>query len=226
MLNFEDKIDSINELIQKNRSRWHLSDIGGFGFEDLAQTIRVHIFKKWNQWDQSRPFEHWCNRIIINQIKNTVRNRYSRDAPPCASCPFDRGGEFCGYTSSGIKCGQCPSFKKWSKKKRNKFLLKTPISIDTTTFLEQKDSFDPSSSIKLEVSIPKFHIFICQFLNAKMQNFYKLIYINNWTDEQIIEFLKKTNGKGITKRQLITIRKNLQTIAKKKISEFDPEHEY
>jgi hypothetical protein len=42
-------------------------------------------------------------------------------------------------------------------------------------------------------------------------------------DEEVIERLKNTNGKGITKRQLITIRKNLQNIAKKKISEFDSE---
>lgn len=226
MLNFEDKIDSINELIQKNKNRWHLSDIGGFSFDDLAQIIRIHIFNKWSLWDQARPFEHWCNRIIINQIKNTVRNRYLRDAPPCSSCPFDRGGDFCGYTPSGIKCSQCPSFKKWSRKKRNKFYLKTPTSIDSTGFIEQKDFWDPVSSVKIEESIPKFHIFICQFLNQKMQNFYTLIYVNSLNDEQIIQHLKKSNGKGITKRQLITIRKKLQDIAKKKIVEFDPDHEY
>jgi hypothetical protein len=56
-----------------------------------------------------------------------------------------------------------------------------------------------------------------------MVNFYSLIYIENLKDEEVIERLKNTNGKGITKRQLITIRKNLQNIAKKKISEFDSE---
>jgi hypothetical protein len=56
-----------------------------------------------------------------------------------------------------------------------------------------------------------------------MVNFYGLIYIENLKDEQVIERLKNINGKGITKRQLITIRKNLQIVAKKKISEFDPE---
>lgn len=226
MFNFEDKINSIDELIKKNKNRWSLSDIGGFSFEDLAQIIRLHIYNKWEQWDQSRPFEHWCNRIIINQIKNTVRNRYSRDAPPCTSCPFDRGGESCGYTNSGVKCGECPAFQKWSRKKRNKFYLKSPISIDSASFVERMDFLDPLSSIKLEKSIPKFHIFLCKFLNIKMQNFYKLIYINELTDDQIIETLKKTNGKGITKRQLVSIRKKLQEVAEKKISEFDPGHEH
>jgi hypothetical protein len=121
MLKFEDKIDNINQLIQKNRGRWHLSDIGGFGFEDVAQTIRIHIHDKWGQWDQSRPFDHWCNKLIINQIKNLVRNRYSRDAPPCSSCQFDRGGDLCGYTNSGSKCEECPLFRKWAKKKQSKF---------------------------------------------------------------------------------------------------------
>jgi hypothetical protein len=226
MLKFEDKIGAIDELIQKNRGRWRLADIGGFGFEDVAQTIRIHIFNKWSQWDQVRPFEHWCNKIIINQIKNTVRNRYSRDAPPCASCPFDRGGDLCGYTESGAKCGECPSFRKWAKKKQNKFLLKTASSIDVDTFRETHDRSDPVSSIKLESSIPKFHRFICQFLNPKMQNFYFLIYVKSMKDDEVIENLKKINGKGITKRQLITIRKNLQIVAKKKIIDFDPENEY
>ena len=223
MIKFEDKIKCIDSLIQKNRGRWRLSDICGFGFEDLAQTIRLHIYNKWAQWDQERPFEYWCNKIIINQIKNTVRDRYSRDAPPCFSCPFDRGSDLCGYTKSGVKCDQCPSFCKWSKKKQNKFLLKTALSINSENFKETQDFSDPISSIKLESSVIKFHKFICQFLNPKMINFYGLIYIENLKDEQVIERLKNINGKGITKRQLITIRKNLQIIAKKKISEFDPE---
>ena len=223
MIKFEDKIECIDALIQKNRGRWRLPDIGGFGFEDLAQVIRLHIHNKWDQWDQKRPFEYWCNKIIINQIKNTIRNRYSRDAPPCASCPFDRGGDLCGYTKSGAKCGECPSFKKWSKKKRNKFLLKTATSIDSDNFRETQDFSDPITSIRLEICVGKFHHFICKFLNPKMINFYGLIYIENLKDEQVIERLKSKNGKGITKRQLITIRKNLLIIAKKKISEFDSE---
>lgn len=226
MLKFEDKIDCINLLIQKNRGRWHLSDIGGFGFEDVAQTIRIHINNKWEQWDQIRPFEHWCNKIVIHQIKNIVRNRYSRDAPPCASCPFDRGGELCGYTDSGLKCEECVQFNKWAKKKQSKFFLKNATSIDQDSFRETQDFSDPFSAIKLESSVYKFHTFIKQFLNPKMENFYNLIYIESLSDDDVISRLKETNGKGITKRQLITIRKNLQEIAKRKISEFDPDQNY
>lgn len=226
MLKFEDKIDSINLLIQKNRGRWHLSDIGGFGFEDVAQIIRIHISNKWEQWDQTRPFEPWCNKIIIHKIKNSVRDRYSRDAPPCTSCQFDRGGDLCGYTESGTKCSECVLFKKWSKKKRCKFLIKNAVSIDQDVFRETQDFSDPISSIRLESSVYKFHEFIKQFLNARMENFYNLIYIENLSDDDVIARLKEKNGKGITKRQLITIRKNLQDIAKRKISEFDPEHNY
>jgi hypothetical protein len=226
MIKFEEKIECINSLIQKNRGKWHLSDIGGFGFDDVAQTIRLHIYNKWPLWDQSRPFEHWCNKLIIHQIKNIVRNRYSRDAPPCSSCPFDRGGELCGYTDSGLKCEECPQFKKWSKKKQSKFFLKTAISIDQETFKEAQDFSDPISSMKLESSVCKFHIFIKQFLNPKMANFYHLMYVENLSDDEVIEEIKSLNGKGITKRQLTTIRKKLQIIAKSKIPEFDPEYEY
>lgn len=223
MIKFEDKIDCINRLIQKNKGRWHLSDIGGFGYEDVAQIIRLHIYNKWPQWDQTRPFDCWCNKIIIHQIKNCVRNVYSKDAPPCASCPFDRGNDLCGYTDSGIKCAECPAFAKWSKKKQDKYLIKTATSIHAENFVEKQDFSDPAVAMKLEENIDKFHIFICQFLIPRMANFYKMIYVENLNDDQVIEKLKKTTGKGITKRQLIIIRKTLQSIAREKISEFDPE---
>lgn len=226
MIKFEEKIESIDQLIAKNKNRWHLSDLGGFGFDDVAQTIRLHIYNKWDLWDQNRPFEQWCNKIIIHQIKNIVRNRYLRDAPPCSNCQFDRGGDLCGYTESGQKCEECPLFQKWSKKKKTKFLLKTAGSIDIEGFREQSSLLDPMESVKLEFNIEKFHKFLCSFLNPKMCNFYNLIYVNNLSDDEIIKTLKESTGKGITKRQLITIRKNLQSIAKKKISQFDPEYEY
>jgi hypothetical protein len=223
VIKFEDKIACIDRLIQKNRSRWHLSDIGGYGYEDVAQAIRLHIYNKWSQWDQSRPFDCWCNKVIIHKIKNSVRDNYSKDAPPCTSCPFDRGGELCGYTSNNLKCEECPAFKKWAKKKQDKFLLKTASSIDVETFKETPDNANPAIALQVEDSIPKFHKFIIQFLNPKMVNFYTMIYIQNLKDDQVIAKLKETNGKGITKRQLMIIKKSLQTVAKSKISEFDPE---
>lgn len=226
MITFEEKINDIDLLIQKNRGRWHLSNIGGFGYEDVAQVIRLHIFDKWHLWKQDLPFEPWCNKIIINQIKNTVRNRYSRDAPPCSSCTFDRGGEFCGYTESGVKCSQCPLFKKWAKKKQSKHFLKNTSSINVETFKETQDFSDPLTSVKLEDSIGKFHKFLFQFLSPKMAQFYQLIFVEQLKDDDVIARLKVINGRGMTKRQLITIRKNLHTVAKRRISEFDPELEY
>lgn len=223
MLKFEEKIKCIDRLIQRNRGKWHLSDFCGFGFEDVAQTIRVHIYEKWPQWNQERPFDPWCNKLIVNFIKNTVRNHYSKDAPPCSSCPFDRGGELCGYTNSGVKCDQCPSFKKWAKKKRSKFLLKTASSIDVETFKETQDFSDPIVAIRMEDNILKFHKYILQFLTPKMANFYQLIYIEGLKDDQVSQKLKQQIGRGITKRQLIDIKSSLQEVAKSKIADFDPE---
>lgn len=226
MIKFEEKIQCIDRLIQKNKGQWHLSDIGGFGFADVAQIIRLHIYNKWDQWDQTRPFDCWCNKIIVNQIKNCVRNRYSKDAPPCSGCPFDKGGDLCGYTDSGRKCDECREFKKWTKKKQGKFLLKTATSIDVETFKEAQDFSDPIVAIRMEDNIMKFHRYIVQFLNPKMANFYNLIYVDNLTDEEISQKLKLEIGRGITKRQLIGIRKILQDVAKKRISDFDPELQY
>lgn len=221
MIKFEDKIECIDKLILKNKGRWRLADMEGLSFDDVAQIIRLHIYNKWSLWDQERPFECWCNKLIIHQITNCVRNVYYKDAPPCSSCPFDRDGELCGYTSNGLKCAECPAYKKWSKKKQSRFLLKTATSINTETYKETPDHNDPSVAIKIESSIPKFHAFILSAVPEKMGNWYKLMYIDNLSDAEIITLIKQKTNKVITKRQLALIRKQLQEIAKDKIKDFD-----
>lgn len=226
---FEDKIQEIDDLIRKNRNRWLLSDIGGFGYDDVAQTIRLHIYEKWDLWDQSRPFPQWCNRLIINQIKNIVRDRYSRDAPPCNGCQFNRGGELCGYTESGLKCTECILYKKWVKKKKDKFFLRYTLSMDNENFVESHaESFSstPETAIEFESSTDNFHRYIRQFLTPRMLIFYHLICERKLTDAEVSKELKKLTDRGMGPRQLVTIKGYLRDIAQQHISDFDPAKKY
>ena len=69
---YEDKSHVIDNEIRKRYYKWHLHAIAWFDFDDVAQIIRAHIFKKWNQWDQARPLEPWVNKIISNQKINKI----------------------------------------------------------------------------------------------------------------------------------------------------------
>ena len=61
---FEDYIDVIEIAIRKQRSRWRLDCISWFDFEDVEQVIKLHIYNKWDMWDQKRPLEPWINIIV------------------------------------------------------------------------------------------------------------------------------------------------------------------
>ena len=134
---FEEMYETIDKVIKKRRNKWKLKAITWFDFEDIEQIIKLHIYKKWHLWDQSRPIEPWINRIVTNQIKNIIRNNYTSFARPCLSCPFnqnidgDIGNEFsCGFTASRTQCSECPLYAKWEKVKKSAYDVKMTVSLE------------------------------------------------------------------------------------------------
>lgn len=63
---FEDKYSEIIQEIKKREAKWQLSYPA---FEDVTQMLLIHIWKKWNYWDQNTSFESWLNFIIGFQIR-------------------------------------------------------------------------------------------------------------------------------------------------------------
>ena len=51
MMTYEDKVDEIDELLAKMRQKWTLDSISWMDYDDLSQNIRIHILKKWDQWE-------------------------------------------------------------------------------------------------------------------------------------------------------------------------------
>ena len=68
-ITYEEKIDVINSEIKKRKNKWFLDSIPWISFEDVEQIIRVHIYQKWDQWDQKRELKPWINKIITNHLK-------------------------------------------------------------------------------------------------------------------------------------------------------------
>ena len=72
MVEYNDKIDEINELLIKLRNKWRLDSIQWMDYDDVSQHIRLHIWRKWDKWNQERPFAPWCRTVISNQIINLI----------------------------------------------------------------------------------------------------------------------------------------------------------
>ncbi len=200
--NFEDMYEIINQVIKKRRNKWKLKAITWFDFEDIEQVIKLHIYKKWHLWDQSRAIEPWVNRIVTNQIRNIIRNNYTSFARPCLSCPFNQNKEgdsgiemSCGFTTSGKQCNECPLYAKWEKVKKAAYDVKMTVSLEN-----HKNYFmncESSISYDYKNAESKLHNLMKANLGDKHFFIYKMFFIDNLSDDQVAQVLRfKTSEKG------------------------------
>ena len=194
---YEDNIKIINQEISKRRNKWFLDSIPWIGFEDVEQIIRIHIYQKWDQWDQSRDLKPWINKIITNQFKNILRNYYLNFAKPCSSCPFDTSvgqDSFCSFTKSGFQDASCPLYKKWQKNKKKAHDVKMPLRLDAQ---EYESGMFTGESFEIDGAIKKVQKILKKELPEKQFLVYKMLFIENRSDEEVAKALNyKTTEKG------------------------------
>ena len=195
-IKYEDKQDVIDKVIEKHRYIWQLKAIAWMDYDDVAQIIRFHIFKKWKMWKQDRPLEPWIARITSNQIKNLLRNNYSNYVRPCLSCPHNQGNEppACAITASGLQCSECPLYRKWEKTKKQAYDVKLAVSTENHSESVQAMR-DPNFDIM--VSAKRLHEEMKHRLAPKQYKVYRRLYIDGADEEKVAaEMGYKTNEKG------------------------------
>ena len=219
---FDSQRDDLEELLKKYRPKWQLSALAWMDYDDVCQIIRLHIFKKWHLWDQSRPFKPWASMIISNQIKNLIRNNYSSFAKPCLRCPHNMGSTFCDHTESQEQDISCKEFAKWKKKKEKAYNLKLPIALEesvstgTTTLKDFVDYNDSSN---------KLHELVMSQLSEKHKKIYFMLYVDN-IDENVVakKFGFKADSSKRKKpryKQIANLKKKFYLIAIKIIKDND-----
>ena len=191
---YAEKAVIIDGELRKRRANWFLDSLCWFDFDDVCQIIRCHLSQKWDQWDQRRPLEPWVNKIISNQMKNILRNHYSNFVRPCISCPFNGGGELCGFTKSGLQTGECPLFKKWEKTKKPAYNIKMAVTLES-----ESTSITKLTSCGFDVE--RAHAKLTQAMESALspKNFqiYKLLFIENKDEEEVAAILGyKSNERG------------------------------
>jgi DNA-directed RNA polymerase specialized sigma24 family protein len=212
---FEDKIDVINKSLGRKRSKWQLTAITWMDYDDVCQIIKLHIYKKWDMWDQTKPLEPWIGRIISNQLKNLIRNNYTNFVRPCLSCPHNGGDDICFLTQNGIQNGSCELYAKWEKQKKVGYDIKMPLTIENhrQEIEEAEDNtFFSFASVDLLNSEMK------KCLTSKQYKAYIMLFFEKKDDEQVAKFMGyKTNEKNrmIGYKQI----KNLKKLFKDKALE-------
>jgi DNA-directed RNA polymerase specialized sigma24 family protein len=194
IFSFEDKCDAIDKAINKKRNKWQLNAISWMDYDDVSQIIKLHIYKKWHMWDQSKPLEPWIGRIISNQIKNLIRNNYTNFTRPCLSCPHNAGDNQCLISPNGSQFNFCDLYAKWEKQKKVGYDLKIPLALENHKYeMEEKIdtqnfSFETLDCLNFEMK---------KALSEKHYSAYVMLFFENKTDEEVAVFMGyKTNEKN------------------------------
>jgi len=182
--NFEESIDQINTEIIKRRSKWNLTVLAWMDFEDVAQILRIHIYKKWDLYDSSQPLGPWINRIISNQIKNLIRNNYGNYARPCLRCAASEADNSCSIY--GSQDSVCPLYSHWEKTKKSAHDAKLPVSLEDhpqEVFSKNSDNTD------VERLAEQLHKKMEKVLKPIEWKVYRLLYIEHKSDEEAAKLM-------------------------------------
>lgn len=213
MLEFEDKLEQIENALEKKRNKWDLDAVPSVDYDDIKQIIMTHIYKKWHLWDQSKPIEPWLSRVVSNQFKNLLRNHYGNYVRPCLRCPFNQGGDSCERTSSGIQDSSCVDFKDWEKRKKAAYDIKLAVTIENHTNEIQGRQ---DENLDLELATQKISKELKPQLSEKQYMAFKMLFIENYSEEKVAAFLgyKTTEKKRSAGYKQI---KNLKKIFQEKV---------
>ena len=210
---YEEKIEIINQEIRKRKNKWFLDSMPWISFEDVEQIIRLHIYQKWDQWDQKRELKPWINKIITNQFKNILRNYYLNFAKPCSNCPFDTsiaGENLCSFTKSGAQDNTCPLYKKWEKSKKNAHDVKIPLRLDAQEYESGNFSVNPFNVDQAIIAVQKH---LKEELSERHYHIYQMLFIENKNEDEVAKELGyKTNeqGRKAGYKQIKNIKKTLK----------------
>ena len=213
---FEDKIEEIDREIQKRKSKWKLSVLSWMDYDDVAQILRLHIYKKWEMYDSQKPLGPWLNRIISNQIKNLIRNNYGNYCRPCLKCAAAQSYDLCAiYEKQGAPC---PIYINWVKGKKNAHDTKLPVSIEN----HQSEVHSQFYEQEITHSIENFNEALRKVLKPMEWKVYKHLYIDLGSEEDLAKKMNfKTNEKNRTPgyKQINNIVKKIVEKSKKMLNE-------
>jgi hypothetical protein len=216
-LNFEDCIKDIDAEIFKRKNKWTLDAIAWMDFSDVSQLLRIHIHKKWDQYDPSKPLGPWINRIVTNQIKNLVRNLYGNYSRPCLRCAAAEGDDLCNIYNK--QCNDCPLYAAWEKSKKSAHDTKLPVSLEDHS---QKVFNIMTDSLDIEMAAKSLHGKMSKILKPVEWKVYKHLYVDNGSEDdlaRIMGYITSEKNRSPGYKQIKNIKKAIIIKVRKCISE-------
>ena len=216
-LKFEDCIETIDVEINKRRGRWNLTALSWMDFDDVSQIIRVHIFKKWHLYDQSKSLAPWINTLISNQIKNLIRNNYGNYCRPCLKCAAAESDSLCYIY--GTQNSSCPLFAQWEKTKQASYRTKLPAPLESVEHETEKIEL---KEFDFDTVLKRLNDQLKERLKVNEWIVYENLYLKNKSEQEVAKILGyKTSEKNRSPgyKQIKNIKKSIIDKAKEIVSE-------
>ncbi len=183
---FEESLAAIEVEVNKRRGKWTLSSLPWLDYDDVAQIIKIHIWRKWHLYDHTRPLAPWVNRVISSQMKNLLRNVYGSHCRPCISlrCAANEGDDLCSIY--GKQCSDCPLYANWAKTKKAAHDIKMALPLEN----HAQEVFDiPGDGFDLEKAAENLHERMSKLLRPIEWRVYKHLYVDNLPEETLAKLM-------------------------------------
>jgi hypothetical protein len=218
-LSFEDCYEVIHREILKRKSKWTLTAIASIEFADIVQIILLHIWKKWPLYDQTKPLLPWLSVIIMNQIRNLVRNNYTNFSRPCLRCQAAIDQEGCRIY--GEQCNTCPLYEYWTRNKQSATHIKLALPIENHT--DEVYKMPDNNTGDIENGEEKLRVIMKKILKPMEYKVYYQLYVLHQSEEMTgknLGFISNENHRKPGYRRLYTLIQEVKEKARKYISEF------
>lgn len=186
-------------------------------FDDVSQIIRIHIYKKWSQYNPHKPLAPWLNVIISNQIRNLIRNIYSNYTRPCLKCAAAIDENKCKIY--GNQCNSCPLYAYWEKHKQSANQIKIPVSIEN--HLPEVGRIN-DKSVDIFKHVDEMHKKMQEMLKPVEWQVYQGLFILHEDESAVAKklgYITNEKGRSPGYKQIKNIRKIIIEKAKKILSE-------
>jgi len=190
---FENCIDTINLCINKRRHRWTLTSISFMDFNDVAQILRAHIFKKWHLYNQEKKLESWLTTVINNQMINLIRNVFSNFSRPCLKCEFYEGENLC--CKFGTQNVVCDSFRTWVYGKKTKYDIQLALPMENHS---NEVSGISQDNLDIDKTMINGHERMKKSLKPLYYLVFKYLYIDHLPEEEVAKKLKFKSAENRT----------------------------
>jgi len=209
----------INREILKRKSKWTLTALASLDYTDIAQIIRLHIWRKWHLYDQTKPLCPWLSTIITNQIRNLVRNNYTNISRPCLRCGAAIDQNDCRIY--GEQCNLCPLYDYWTRNKQSATFIKLSLPIEN--HLNEVHEIKDTAQNDVENGEEKMRVIMKKILKPIEYQVYYQLYVLHQSEEMTgknLGFISNENHRKPGYRRLYTLIQEVKEKARKYISEF------